>query len=232
MKFAGSPFAFHAIGSTIACDYESYIKAGGMNKRKAGEDFYFLEKLAKITSIERINGTTVHPSPRGSWRVPFGTGQRVNRFLSKTQNEYLLYNPDSFLILKRWLDVFLLSDISGTIPLLSSAQAIDTRLKDFLLNQNFENDWNKILLNSTTSIQINRQKINWFDGFMTLKLIHYLRDNGMPMVNMFDVLDKFLKMFVHEYAEEAKIISVERKNQPVPSIEIQMKYLNLLRRIL
>ena len=229
LRFAGSPFAFHAIGSTITCDYESYIKAGGMNKRKAGEDFYFLEKLAKVTSIERINETTVHPSPRGSWRVPFGTGQRINRFLSKTQNEYLLYNPDSFLILKKWLDVFLLSDNSGTIPLINSAEAIDKRLKDFLLNQNFENDWNEILLNSTTSIQINRQKINWFDGFRTMKLIHYLRDNELPMINMFDALDKFFELFEHYCLAEVKAILLERSKQPVPAIEIQMKYLNLMR---
>ncbi len=232
LKFAGSPFAFHAIGSTITCNYESYIKAGGMNKRKAGEDFYFLEKLAKVTSIDRINGTTVHPSPRGSWRVPFGTGQRVNRFLSKTQNEYLLYEPNSFQILKKWLEVFLHSGYFKTDFLIDTADKIDKRLKDFLIDQNFMDDWNMILINSKSSDQIKQQKINWFDGFKTMKLIHYLRDNGMPMVNMFDALDELLEMFDHEFSEEAKIVSAERKNQPVPSIEIQMKYLNLLRIIL
>ncbi|MFN3695683.1 MAG: glycosyltransferase family A protein, partial [Ignavibacterium sp.] len=38
LKFAGSYYDYHTIGSTIVCDVESYIKAGGMNKRKAGED--------------------------------------------------------------------------------------------------------------------------------------------------------------------------------------------------
>ena len=231
LKFAGSPFAFHAIGSTIACDYDCYIKAGGMNKRKAGEDFYFLEKLAKNFPLERIDSTTVHPSPRGSWRVPFGTGQRVNRYLSKVQNEYFLYNPVSLLIFKKWLDVFLRSDNFGTKPLINSAEAIDTRLKDFLLNQNFEDDWNKILANSATSIQINRQKINWFDGFRTMKLIHYFRDNGLPMINMFDALDTLLPMLGGDFVPEAQRISSRRKNQPVPTIEIQTEYLNLLRRI-
>ena len=232
LKFAGSPFAFHAIGSTIAFDCECYIKAGGMNKRKAGEDFYFLEKLAKVTSIERISGTTVHPSPRSSWRVPFGTGQRVNRFLSKAQNEYLLYNPDSFLILKRWLDVFLLNNYFETDILIDAAGKIDNRLKDFLLDQNFKTDWNKILLDSKTSNQINRQKINWFDGFMTLKLIHYLRGNGINMINMFDALDKFLPMLEGNYVSEVRKFSEERNNKPVPAKEIQMEYLNLLRKIL
>ncbi len=231
LMLAGSPFAFHSIGSTIACDYETYIKAGGMSKRKAGEDFYFLEKLAKITSIEWINGTTVRPSPRGSWRVPFGTGQRVYRFMANAENEYLLYDPKSFLILKRWLEVFLCSDYFKTKSLMDTAGSVDKRLKNFLVSQNFESDWEKILLNSKTSDQISRQKINWFDGFKTMKLIHYLRDNGMPMINMFDALDTFLPMLGDAVTPEAGIISKERKNQPVPSIEIQMKYLNLLRNL-
>ncbi len=65
LKYAVSPYAFHTIGSTMVCDFESYIKVEGMNKRKAAEDFYFLEKLAKNVQIESINSTTVYPSGRG-----------------------------------------------------------------------------------------------------------------------------------------------------------------------
>ncbi|NJD23218.1 MAG: hypothetical protein FIA82_11210, partial [Melioribacter sp.] len=49
LQYANSPFAFPTIGSTMICDFESYVKIGGMNKKKAAEDFYFMEKLAKIT---------------------------------------------------------------------------------------------------------------------------------------------------------------------------------------
>ncbi len=229
LKFAGSPFAFHTIGSTIVCDFESYIKAGGMNKRKAAEDFYFLEKLAKNFPVERINSTIVHPSARSSWRVPFGTGQRVSRFLSKAQNEYLLFDPDTFSILKKWLDTFLYGNYFDTGFLISAAESIEKRFADFLRNQKFEEYWQNILKNSKTFNQINKQKVNWFDGFRTMKLIHYLRDNGYPQINMFDALDKFFEMY--KCLPETEAISVERKNQPVPSFEIQMKYLTLLRQI-
>ncbi len=88
----------------MICSYDSYIKTEGMNKRKAAEDFYFLEKLAKNFPITKIESATVYPSGRSSWRVPFGTGQRVTRFLAKGQNEYLLYSTESFRILKLWLN--------------------------------------------------------------------------------------------------------------------------------
>ena len=90
----------------MLCTPEAYVKVEGMNKRKAAEDFYFLEKLAKIYPIGEIKSTSVHPSKRGSWRVPFGTGRSVDRYLSNTRDEYLLYDPKSFMILKTWLEVF------------------------------------------------------------------------------------------------------------------------------
>ena len=88
LSFAKSDYSFHAIGSTMLCTPEAYVKVEGMNKRKAAEDFYFLEKLAKIYPIGEIKSTFVHPSKRGSWRVPFGTGRSVDRYLSKTRDEY------------------------------------------------------------------------------------------------------------------------------------------------
>ena len=104
--FAGSDYAFHTIGSTMMCYHNAYMKIGGMNKRKAAEDFYFLEKLAKNYPINKIDCAIVYPSKRSSWRVPFGTGQRVTRFLSKTQDEYLLFDPAVFEILKEWLEIY------------------------------------------------------------------------------------------------------------------------------
>ncbi len=223
LKFANSHYAFHTIGSTIICDYESYIKVGGMNKQKAAEDFYFLEKMAKNVNVDRIEDTTVYPSSRGSWRVPFGTGQRVNRFLQKAQNEYVLYNPKSFFILKQWLKIF--DDVKecGATEYLKIAKGIDKDLYDFLIEQNFSNDWEKILLNSKTEDQIYNQKIRWFDGFKTLKLIHYLRDKSYPLMNMFDALDEMLKNFDIKFAD--------RKGISIPTVEIQIKYLELLRKL-
>ncbi|MBW2599972.1 MAG: hypothetical protein JRC60_07860, partial [Deltaproteobacteria bacterium] len=104
LRRAGSPYAFHSIGSTMVCTAEGYATVRGMNKRRAGEDFYFLDKLAKIGGVGRINTTTVHPSSRPSHRVPFGTGKRVIRFTEGKGSEYSLYNPRSFAVLKEWLE--------------------------------------------------------------------------------------------------------------------------------
>jgi hypothetical protein len=77
-----------------------------MNKRAAGEDFYFLNKLAKVGRIDYIRETCVHPSARVSTRVPFGTGKRIERFLAgDAAKEYYLYDPQIFSILSGWLSL-------------------------------------------------------------------------------------------------------------------------------
>jgi hypothetical protein len=222
LSYAGSSFAFQTIGSTMICDYESYIKVGGMNKKKAAEDFYFVEKLAKIVCISKIESVKVYPSSRGSWRVPFGTGQRVNRYLAGGQKEYYLYSPISFELLKRWNNIFFSGEILSSEEYLNKAKIIDINLYDFLVLNSFNENWDKILNASKTKVQIQKQKITWFDGFRMLKLIHYFRDNGYPLINMFDAVKELLSHY------DVQLPQVD-ENQ-TPSIEIQLEYLHQLRK--
>lgn len=223
LKYACSPYAFHTIGSTMMCSAEAYISIGGMNKRKAAEDFYFMEKLSKNYIIKKIEGTSIYPSSRVSFRVPFGTGQRVNRFLQHLQNEYLLYAPESFTILKKWLSVFNNHNILTADEYLKQAKEINISLYNFLVSNNFKADWERILNNSKQSAQIQKQKQFWFDGFRTLKLIHYLRDTQFPPTAMFKALDEMFSFFDVE--------NEFRSMEELPDIETQKKYLQLLRSI-
>ncbi len=223
LKYAGSPFAFHTIGSTMVCDYESYIDVQGMNKRKAAEDFYFMEKLAKKFSISEISETTVYPSARESWRVPFGTGQRIGRFLSKRQNEYVLYSPNSFKTLKEWNNFFFQNSERSVESYLIKSAEINEHLLSFLNYNDFNTGMKKIIENSKSDSQFELQKKLWFDGFKTLKFIHYLRDRINPDISMFDALD---------FMFDLNGLSLpDRKGIDVPDIEIQLHYLNILRKI-
>jgi hypothetical protein len=225
LNYANSAYAFPTIGSLITCDYKSYIKTEGMNKRKAAEDFYFMEKLAKNFKIEKIPSATVYPSGRTSWRVPFGTGQRVKRFLSNAQNEYQVYSPQSFIILKNWLEVFNNPLIKSSGEYLEEARKIHQSLYNFLVEQNFEVSWERILRNHKNPDVLRKQKIIWFDGFRTMKLIHYLRDNVFLLSPMFQAADEMLQL--------KKSPSIIGWNQPqIPPIEVQKNYLDLIRSML
>ncbi len=224
LKLAGSPYAFHTIGSTIICDADAYITNGGMNKRKAAEDFYFLEKLSKNFDVVRISSAEVYPSNRSSWRVPFGTGQRVTRFLSGKRNEYLLHNPKSFDALKMWLQVFSEMDSDNIDETLEKAKTIHNGLYNFLVEQDFKNDWLNIIKHSNSVEQLERQKKLWFDGFRTLKLIHHFRDSAFADINMFDALDILFGRMGMSY-------NVKRKDGTIPELGVQREYLLKLREI-
>lgn len=224
LKFAKSPYAYHSIGSCIALDPLTYIKIGGMNKKKAGEDFYFLEKAAKLGKIVSIDTTTVYPSSRKSWRVPFGTGQRMTRFYEKIRDEYVLYNPKSFVVLRDFLRQYFSEELISPEELLVKAKSISNSLYEYLIINNFKSDQQKIIDNSKTLEQLNHQKKIWFDAFKTLKLVHYLRDTDYPEQAMFTALNSMIDM--HEITDFDKHIS-----ENLPPLEIQIEYLNLLRRL-
>jgi len=223
LKFANSPYAYHSIGSCIALDPMIYAKAGGMNKRKAGEDFYFLEKVAKICEIEGLNSTTVYPSARESWRVPFGTGQRISRFFEKVKDEYVLYNSQSFIVLKDFLSVYL-NNSNSPEDILRKSKTISEALHRFLVGNNFIANLDGIYKNAKSDSQLYNQKKTWFDAFKTLKLIHFLRDNGLPEKSMFTTLNEIFDLIsVKDFKKHTSTL--------LPPIEKQVDYLKALRNL-
>lgn len=79
-KYYGLPHPMYTVGSCFAVTSSAYIKVGGMNKRIAGEDFYFLHALTTLGKIGNISRATVYPSARISDRVLFGTGVSIGNW--------------------------------------------------------------------------------------------------------------------------------------------------------
>jgi hypothetical protein len=195
LQYAKSPWAFHSIGSTIVTSAEAYLEVRGMNKRKAGEDFYFLSKLAKTGKIDYIRETCVYPSPRTSARVPFGTGKRIQKFLSGNYKEgYSLYDPRIFKVLADWLLVMKNPLTCDEDDVLLKAQKIHTGLNTFLNDAGFPAIWSKICRNVKDEKTLSKQFNDWFDGFKTLKMINYFTREFYPQINMFEALEQIISM--------------------------------------
>ncbi|MBW8051767.1 MAG: glycosyltransferase family 2 protein [Cytophagales bacterium] len=82
LRYSGFPYAYYTIGSCMAVRSDVYQKQGGMNRRQAGEDFYFLQKIIQLGNFTELTATTVYPSSRRSTRVPFGTGKAISGRMS------------------------------------------------------------------------------------------------------------------------------------------------------
>ena len=194
LLYARSPYSFHTIGSTMICTADAYVAVGGMNRRDGAEDFYFLNKLAKFTRIGRISTTAVYPSARPSWRVPFGTGRRIIRFLDGGEDEFLLYDPRVFSILKKWLDLMKSSPDRETAEIMALAGNVSPLLLSYLEMNQFFGTWQSIRKNTKQYEGLRRQFHFWFDGFKTMKLIRFLTDRGFPKIDMFEAVAGLLHM--------------------------------------
>jgi hypothetical protein len=222
LQYAQSPYAFHSIGSTIVTTSDHYLTVRGMNRREAGEDFYFLNKLAKMGPIHQIGETVVFPSARISRRVPFGTGAAVEKIVSGAAQEDHLYDPRIFMILKEWIALMKQSYNRSESQILARADDIDPGLGSFLVARGFLSVWPKIRSNLKDPKTYDRQFHNWFDGFETLKLVNYLTKEFYPRVGMFSALKKILGLLNREYPGDGT-------GESIPKPEDQMRILCYLR---
>jgi hypothetical protein len=195
LRYAQSPYAFHTIGSTIACTADSYAAVTGMPRRQAAEDFYFLQKLAKAGPVGHIMSTTVYPAARPSWRVPFGTGASIAQHSPADPLCEEVYHPQCYAFLRAWIELVTAMPDADAQDLLDRSRAIELELGYFLEAQGFGDAWPRIQDHAPRTAQRLQQFHGWFDGFKTLKLIHHLRDTAypsQPLVNaihtLFDVV--------------------------------------------
>ncbi len=175
LKYANFPYAFHTIGSCITLKSTVYQKQGGMNLRKAGEDFYFLQKLFPLGDIYNLTSATVYPSARPSHRVPFGTGRSILELLEAKQDEsYFTYHPEIFMELKQFCNVVpLLWEHCNTKFLDSQGSA----MRDYLSSISFFEKAEKIQRNASGEKQFIRSFYAWFNGFLVLKFVHFAREH-------------------------------------------------------
>jgi hypothetical protein len=193
LRYARSPYAFQTVGSTIVVRSDAYVAIGGMNRRQAGEDFYFLQQLAKTGGVTRIDSTTVYPSARASNRVPFGTGASIRDRVAGRADHSVVYNPDSYRIIGEWIGLVCGRLDADAVDLLTRAGTVSIELRAFLESQRFLEIWPKLQRNAANSTALKAQFHRWFDGFKTLKLMHFLRDNALPQVPIFDAIREVLR---------------------------------------
>ena len=191
LAHAGSPYAFQTVGSAMACRASAYLKCGGMNRRRAGEDFYFLQSLAKTSGVAEVKGTTVFPSPRRSARVPFGTGRAIGMLLDEEPGAIRFYRPECYLLLKAWLELAQACCKERCGELCSRGEALSATLGSFLQEQNFGRAWQGFIEQHATREKLESAFHGWFDAFRTMKLFHCLAEADFPRAEPGEVLGRF-----------------------------------------
>jgi hypothetical protein len=186
LEYAGSQYAHHSLGSCMAISADAYAKVRGFPRRAAGEDFYLLNKLAKVGAVARLGGECIELESRQSHRVPFGTGPAVARLRSDESSPAMFYHPRSFAALRALLRVVDRHTIEagGDIQSLLGGYGLDSTLSAACEQVLTAMGWQSALAHCARhgagESQFMRHFHQWFDAFRTLKFIHGLRERCLP----------------------------------------------------
>ncbi len=173
-RYAGFPFAFHTVGSSMAVRCRDYQLQGGMNRRQAGEDFYFLHKFTSSPHFTELNSTCVVPSPRPSDRVPFGTGRAIGEALRK-KTPIRTYAFQTFEDLRA---------LFQNVPLLHTqdpgALALPETVCAFWKEGDAASALAEIRAHTSSAHSFRMRFFRWFNAFTVMKFAHFVRDNYFP----------------------------------------------------
>ncbi len=186
LGYSGSPYAYHTLGSCIAIRAVAYAQVRGFPKRAGAEDFYMLNKLAKVGPISSLAGQYIQLQSRHSTRIPFGTGPAVEAIIAagRPDGAQIFDHPRCFEALRAFLaslpelaqnpdaalsQIFIRQGLHATVAEQSDAALQTLGIRSGLAHCERQ---------SGSSAQFQRQFHQWFDAFRTLKFIHLMRDAG------------------------------------------------------
>jgi hypothetical protein len=176
---AGSPYAYESMGSSIAVRAEAYAEVRGFPRRNAGEDFYLLDKLAKVGALHRPTCEPIRLRSRTSDRVPFGTGRKVGEIV-QNGGALATYHPRVFELLR-----VTLAALRRAVAL-RDAGALPARLAELLepgtagavsstLDELQAFDALAEIFDASPNARVrDRRLLTWFDALRTLRFIHLL----------------------------------------------------------
>ena len=181
--FTGHPHILYTIGSCIAVRAWAYAAEGGMPVRKAGEDFYFLNKFLSKKRVEFLSDVYVFPSSRISDRVPFGTGRAMLNAMNGSSTDET-YNFQTFIDLKNFLK--------------AAIQTFDTLQKTNGQKCDFHGDFStgytayfeiesmlkRIFKHAPSKESFEKRFFQYFDHFKVMKFVHFARDQYYPNVSL------------------------------------------------
>lgn len=185
------PYAYHTVGSSCAVRAQAYCRQGGMNKRQAGEDFYFLQKLFQAETVGEINNTAVYPSARISHRVPFGTGFAMKTMLEESDEPvYYTYTPKSFCVLQQFFAIF--TQLYASLDCKAAYATFHASLQEFIPFALFEQKCSEACNNAASQAQFVKRLFLWFNGFQVFKYLNFAHRGAFQKIPVEQAAGQFV----------------------------------------
>lgn len=166
LRMTGHPNVYHTIGSAFGVKVSAYCKCGGMNRRKAGEDFYFLQKLFDQGNFSELRDELIFPSARVSDRVPFGTGAAMTKMMESGEG-FLTYRPELFEILLNFFK------LTNEFHAEYNPGKVNPLLRQWLEEEMFAEALEEIRQNVSDFNSFKKRFFQYFNMFRMMKFLNY-----------------------------------------------------------
>jgi hypothetical protein len=189
LAWAGSPYAYQAMGSCLAVRPGAYAAVSGFPKKNAIEDVLVLNELAKKGSIARLAGSPILLEGRVSDRVPVSTGQALKLLSEKKRAlaTFRLDHPLAFAHLSAWLRALEAVARSGNLEkALERLPSNSPFFRTDLLTESLETMGaftavrEAVSRPTTERGELRRNLHGWFDALRTRHLLDALGKGGLP----------------------------------------------------
>lgn len=195
LHWTGFPQAPHTVGSCMMARVDAYAKMGGINRRQAGEDFYFVHKLIQGGPFIHVNECRVFPSARVSDRVPFGTGKAVGEMLETCRNATSGTNRpvwevepfQGFIDLRYFftdMEVYFQAGLKADWKnqLKEISHKWSPALLKYLHNIHWQDELDRILRStgSRSGPLLVKRFYHWFNGFKCMKYLRFAQETYQP----------------------------------------------------
>lgn len=184
LAYTGFPSVFHTVGSAMAVKALPYIKAGGMNRKQAGEDFYFIQKLIPAGGYFSLNSTAVYPSPRESFRVPFGTGASIGKMANSSGSSLLTYNLNAFTDLRFFFSITEAFYNCNKKELAELYSSLPVGMKSFISETELTEVLNEIKNNTSGYMSFRKRYFGWFNMFKVVKYLNFVHQSHFEKVEV------------------------------------------------
>ncbi|MGI6479752.1 MAG: glycosyltransferase [Salinivirgaceae bacterium] len=218
MEYIGWQWAYHTVGSAFAVKASVYVEQQGMNRKNAGEDFYFLNKLFPLGGTVIANNTMVFPSARFSDRVPFGTGPALKQII-ENRFSYKTYCLQSILDLRYFLENIQTLFGADSLYIDSYIDNAPKALSDYWKETNFIDKINECNSKCAHLNSFNKRLLRKFDAFQIVKYLNFAHENHYKKSEVckeFELLVNELKANSPKHAKIIEIYSNTQKRTNVP----------------
>jgi len=191
LLYCGFPNPIYTLGSCFAVRAKDYVAQGGMNRKKAGEDFYFLHKMAQKGEIGEINSTIIYPSARISNRVPFGTGPALQKYFDGDQSIRFTYSVETFLVLKSFFSK-IECYYNSRERLKAEDFSNDSIFLSFCYDSKLVDEIEELKSNCSNFQVFHKRFYHVFNAFRVLKWLNFAEKNGKLKSDLIIVSRKIL----------------------------------------